>query len=338
MVKLVIQIPAYNEANSLPDVLHELPRAIEGIDDIVILVIDDGSDDDTAKVALQHGAHYVARLKRHVGLARAFQTGLEIALSLDADIIVNTDADMTYPAKYIPELIHPVLTGEADIVIGDRKPSRVPHFSLIKRFFHWSGNIILSKLLQEKVPDATSGFRVFSRESAEKLMIFTTYSYTIETIIFASKAKMRTVYIPIEIRPPTRPSRLQKNMFHFIFRQTLSIIRAFAFTDPLFTFVTISIPFWIIGLGLEFRFLYKYLTGQGGVARYIQSVTIGGTFLVFAFLFDLIGLLGDAFRVNRIMLEKTLHSVRKLKPKSTDLSSFSYTLLQRNDNNHDRIK
>ena len=254
-MKLIIQIPCYNEAQTLPETLAELPTKIPGIDCLETLIIDDGSKDETVAVAQSLGVDHVISLPQNRGLAQAFQTGLDACLRLGADIIVNTDADNQYPGRFISDLVMPVLHDEADIVIGNRQVAAIPHFSPIKKALQKLGSWTVRTVSGTTVPDAASGFRAYSREAALRLNILTRYSYTMETIIQAGKLGLSIQSVPIETNAPTRPSRLQRNMWHFIKAQGGTIMRLYAFYEPLRTFSYIAAPFLIVGLSAWLRFL-----------------------------------------------------------------------------------
>lgn len=312
-VRLVVQIPCLNEAETLPLTLADLPRQIDGVDRITVLVVDDGSTDGTAQVARDLGVEHVVRHPYPRGLAAAFHSGLDAALKLGADVIVNTDGDNQYPQAEIPRLIGPILRDEADLVIGDRQTATLAEFSPLKRILQGWGSWVVRLASNTQVPDATSGFRAFSREAALRLNIFTQYTYTLETIIQAGKKGLRVAHIPITTNPRLRQSRLIRNEWDYVKRSTATIVRIYALYEPLRTFGLISLPFVLVGAGLIGRFLYFYLTGQvEGVARYVQSVFIGGTALVIGFLIFLFGVLADLVAANRALLEETLYRLKRL--------------------------
>jgi len=312
MTRLIIQIPCLNEAESLPATLAELPRQIPGVDEVVVLVIDDGSVDDTAEVALRSGADHVVRHKTRQGVARAFVTGLRAALDLGADLVVNTDADNQYPGRYIPALVEPLLRGEADMVVGDRNPGELTHFSPLKRRLQRLGSWTVSRFARCVIPDAASGFRAFTREAATRLQVYTGFSYTLETLIQAGRQGMAVTSVPLEANDTPRPSRLHRNNLHYVVSQALSIARAFAYYEPLKTFGLLGLPFVGAGLFLELRFLWFFLSGQGGVARYIQSVTIGGFLITVGFMLWALGLIGDGLLANRRLSEDVLVRLQQL--------------------------
>ena len=311
LVKLIIQIPCLNEANTLPATLAGMPKTLPGIQCIETLVVDDGSTDGTVEVAKELGVDHVIQHTRNLGLARAFATGLETSLRLGADIIVNTDGDNQYPASAISDLVAPVVKGEADIVIANRQPQDVAHFSPIKKFLQWLGSWLVRTVSGTEVPDAPCGFRAYTREAALRLNILTRYSYTLETIIQAGKLGMRIVSVPIETNAPTRPSRLQRSIWHFIKAQASTILRLYAFYEPLRTFGYLAAPFLLAGIILLVRFIIFYLIGERGIGRFAQSVSIGvGLFLVGVIIL-LFGIQADISSKHRQLTQEMLYRLKK---------------------------
>jgi len=312
-MKLIVQIPCYNEEPTLPLVLHSIPRQIPGVDDVQVLIVDDGSDDRTVEVARQHGVDYIVRHAGNKGLARAFRTGLDACLHLGADIIVNTDGDNQYPQADIPRLIAPVLSGEADIVVGDRQTWGIAEFSPLKKLLQAWGSRVVRAVSGTSVADAPSGFRAYSREAALRLISLTGYSYTVENIIQAGKMGLSTVNVPVETNPQTRPSRLKRGNWDFIKRQGTTILRLYAVYEPLRSFFYFSLPFTLVGLLAITRFLYFQLfTDQVGIGRHVQSLVIGGTLLTLGLLLFILGVLADLIAANRRLTEETLYRLRKL--------------------------
>ncbi len=309
---LIIQIPCYNEEETLPATLADIPPHIPGVDTIETLVIDDGSTDNTVDVARRLGVDHVIRLPGHKGLAVAFQTGLDACLKLGADIIVNTDGDNQYPQADIPRLIAPILHNEADIVIGDRQVQTVPHFSPSKRRLQQWGSWVVRLASGTQVPDATSGFRAYSREAALRLSVLTRYTYTLETIIQAGKKGLRVTYVPIQVSQPTRDSRLIKSNWSYVKQSAATILRLYAFYEPLRTFFYISLPFVIVGLFTLVRFGYFAITGQSGVGRHVQSLVVGGTLLTIGFLLFTLGIIADLIAANRMLIEETLYRIKRM--------------------------
>ncbi|MHC1784658.1 MAG: glycosyltransferase family 2 protein [Anaerolineaceae bacterium] len=310
MTKLVIQIPAYNEAKTLPDTLADIPREYPGVEDVVIIVIDDGSTDGTAQIALENGADYVVRHRTNRGLSDTFLTGLLTSLAMGANIIVNTDADNQYPGGAIGNLIQPILDNSADLVLGDRQPMNNSNFSRSKGILETIGSWCVRIVSETNVPDAVSGFRAYSRYAALRMQVHNRYSYTIETLIQAGRDKMKIDHIPITTNPSIRSSRLHRGFMNFIWNQSGAIIRSFILYQPLKAFTAIGSVFLITGMILLLRFLFFYLIGDSGVGRYIQSVSIGGTLATFGFLLIIMGFLGDAIRANRQLMVETLAQMR----------------------------
>lgn len=327
---LLIQIPCYNEERNIAQTLADLPTQVAGISRITKLIIDDGSRDSTAAVAIASGADYVIQHPYNQGLAKAFMTGIQTSLALGADIIVNTDADNQYPGRYIADLVKPILTGEAAIVIGDRQVHRVEHFSTLKRVLEQLGSWFMRQVSGTDVKDAPSGFRAYSRYSALHLRVFNRYSYTLETLIQAGREKVPIAQIPITTNPPTRESRLHRGILSFIWRQTGTIIRSYVLYQPLKTFLLLSLPFIFASAVLTTRFFYFYVSHQAGVGRYIQSVSLGGALGIFGIVLLVVGLLGDATRTNRQMIDELITALRAdLTINQTDTKFNGYSLLRR---------
>jgi glycosyltransferase involved in cell wall biosynthesis len=311
-VKLIIQIPCLNEAQTLPETLDGLPSEIPGIDCIETLIIDDGSQDGTVEVAKALGVDHVLRHTRNLGLARAFANGLAYSLIQGADIIVNTDGDNQYPGTAIPDLVAPIVDGRADLVIGNRQVTQVAHFSPLKKLLQWLGSWMVRTVSGTDVPDAPSGFRAYSRETAFRLNILSQYSYTLETIIQAGKLGLTIVNVPIETNAPTRPSRLQRSTSHFIKAQASTILRLYAFYEPLRTFSYIALPFLLAGMFLLLRFGYFFLTGGSGIGRYTQSVSIGVGLVLVGVIIGLFGIQADISGKHRQLTQEVLYRLRKM--------------------------
>jgi glycosyltransferase involved in cell wall biosynthesis len=314
-MKLIIQIPCFNEAETLPITLRDLPRELPGIDAIEWLVIDDGSQDQTAHVARRAGVHYVHQFIQHQGLAHAFTAGLELALRAGADIIVNTDADNQYDARDLPHLLAPILEHRADIVVGDRGVATLKHFSPTKRLLQRLGSWVVHRASGLTVPDATSGFRAFSREAALRIMVLSDYSYTLETLIQAGARNLVVVYVPVRTRAQLRESRLVHNIPDYLLQSAQTVVRAYAMFQPMRIFLLIGAALILIGLVPAARFLYNLFAGSG--TGHIQSLIFAAIFLIVGFQVLLIGLLADLIGFNRKILEEILYRLRKLEISTT---------------------
>jgi glycosyltransferase involved in cell wall biosynthesis len=309
-MKLIVQIPCFNEADTLRQTVADVPRRIPGVDEVEVLVIDDGSTDGTSEHAREIGADYVVRHKNNKGLARAFRTGIETSLALGADIIVNTDGDNQYAGADIPRLIAPILAGEADIVVGDRQTAKVPHFSFGKKLLQTLGSFVVRQLSHTDVPDTVSGFRAISREAALHLNIVSSFSYTIEMLIQAGRKQMAVTSVPVGTNAKTRRSRLFKSIPNFVSQSLVTMVRMYAMYRPLRVFFYIGMALSITGALPILRFFYLYMTGQGD--GHIQSLVLGGVLVVLGFMTLLIGLVADLIGFNRQLVEITLEKVRRL--------------------------
>ena len=309
-MKLIIQIPCYNEAESLPATLLALPRQIPGIDTVEYLVIDDGSRDDTSEVARRWGVHHIVRHRTNRGLAAAFQSGLDAALAAGADIIVNTDADNQYDGRDIAALVAPVAAGEADIVIGDRQVRSNAHFGGGKRALQAVGSFIVRRLSGIAVDDAVSGFRAISRAAAERLYIVSSFSYTTEMLIQAGRKRMAVRSVPVRTNATMRPSRLFSSIPQFIMNTGVTMARAYAMYNPLRVFVAAGGLAAAIGLVPILRFLYFWAIGDGN--GHIQSLILGGVLLILGLVAIMFGIVADLVGRNRQLLEATLERVRRI--------------------------
>jgi glycosyltransferase involved in cell wall biosynthesis len=318
-MKLIIQIPCYNEEATLPVTLKELPRKLKGIDSIEWLIIDDGSTDRTVEIAKRHGVDHVVHFKKNRGLAEGFKAGLDACISLGADIIVNTDADNQYNAGDIPALILPILDGKADIVIGARPIAEIRHFSLIKKMLQKFGSYVVRSVSKTDIPDAPSGFRAISRDAALKLNVFNPYTYTLETIIQAGRKNMAITWVPVRVNGYLRPSRLVKSIPSYVKRSIITIFRIFVIYEPFRSFIRIGIVLFAAGVIIGIRFLYYLISGAGH--GHVQSLILASILIVMGFQSMLAALIVDLMSVNRTLLEDIQYRLRKAaisdaKPKS----------------------
>jgi glycosyltransferase involved in cell wall biosynthesis len=309
-MKLIVQIPCFNEAETLRQTLDDIPRRIAGVDPVEILVVDDGSTDGTADLARELGVDHVVRHKTNMGLARSFRTGIEAGLARGADIIVNTDGDNQYAGTDIPRLIAPILAGEADIVVGDRQTATVAHFSRGKKLLQRLGSFVVRRLSHTDVPDAVSGFRAISRDAALHLNIVSSFSYTIEMLIQAERKKITIASVPVGTNAKTRSSRLFKSIPGFIGQSLATMVRMYAMYRPLRVFFYLGLGLSLAGALPILRFLYLYMIGNGD--GHIQSLVLGGVLVVIGFVTLLFGLLADLVNFNRQLIEMTLEKVRRL--------------------------
>jgi glycosyltransferase involved in cell wall biosynthesis len=310
--KLIIQIPCLNEADTLPATLADLPASVPGIDVIEVLVIDDGSKDGTADVARAHGVDHVVRLTRNKGLAAAFMAGIDASLKQNADFIVNTDADNQYAGSDIGKLLAPLLSGAADLVIGDRNIAELQHMSWRKRQLQALGSWVVRQVSNTSVPDTTSGFRAYTREAALRMTIVSEFSYTLESIIQAGKKRMAIAHVPVTTNPRTRKSRLFDSIFGYIKRSSATIVRIYAMYEPLKVFSYIGLTLFGAGVMLALRFVYEYFTDVTFGGRMVQSLIFSAVFMIIGFQVLLMGLLADVISANRKLLEDLLYRVRKI--------------------------
>jgi glycosyltransferase involved in cell wall biosynthesis len=308
-MKLIVQIPCLNEQDTLPDTLKAIPRSIPGITKVEVLVIDDGSTDGTAEVARLHGADHVVRFTRRKGLAAGFMAGLDAALRLGADIIVNTDADNQYPAHELPRLVAPILAGEADMVVGDRGVRDVAHFSWTKRRLQGIGSWVVRKVSGTTVVDATSGFRALTRDAALRINIVSEFTYTLESIIQAGKKRLAVVHVPIESRE-TRPSRLFSSTWDYVKRSAATILRIYAMYEPFKVFVVVGSVLLAAGLALGVR--YAYFWWNGAITGHLQSAILAVLLLILGFQTLQWGVMADLVASNRKLLEDLLYRTRKI--------------------------
>jgi glycosyltransferase involved in cell wall biosynthesis len=310
-MKLIIQIPCYNEGDTLADTWADLPRSVPGIDTIEVLIIDDGSQDGTSKIARELGVHHIVRHPRNRGLSTAHMTGINACIKLGADIIVNTDADNQYLGSDIAKLVEPVLNGRADIAIGDRKTDTISHFSPTKRLLQRWGSCVVRRASGTDVTDSTSGFRAMNRRAALQLFVHNRFTYTLETIIQAGELGLLIENVEIQTNPKARESRLFKSIPDYLRRNGMVILRAYNMYWPLRTFGTLAVVLFLGGAVLAGRFLFYYLRAPD-YSGHVQSLLIGVGSVVLAFIVALMALLGDLIATNRRLIEELLTRVRRL--------------------------
>jgi glycosyltransferase involved in cell wall biosynthesis len=315
-VKLIIQIPCLNEEETLPATLNDLPREIEGIDAIETLVIDDGSTDKTIEVAHQQGVDHVLQLTNNKGLAKAFSYGINHALKLGADIIVNTDADNQYCAADIPELIRPIIEGKADLVVGDRQVETIRHFSPVKILLQKFGSWVVRQLSGTQVPDATSGFRAYSKEAALQLNVISDFTYTVETIISAGKKNLAIAHVPVRTNSKTRDSRLFPNIRTYLQRTLITIIKVYSMYKPLKVFTIAGGATFITGFAIGCRYLFFFF--QGRTEGHIQSLILSAILLIVGFQILMMGIAAELISVNRQLLEDIQVRIKKGELESKD--------------------
>lgn len=308
-MKLIIQIPCYNEAETLEVALNDLPKELEGIDEIEYLIINDGSQDNTVEVAQKWGVHHIVNFKQNKGLAKGFMAGLDGCLRNGADIIVNTDADNQYCAEDIEALIRPILEGKADMVVGARPIDETEHFSYIKKKLQHLGSWAVRKASRTDIPDAPSGFRAFSREAAMRINVVNDYTYTLETIVQAGREKIAITSVPVRTNAELRPSRLFHSIWGYVKKSMITILRAYMMYKPLKSFFFLSIPFVVAGLGIGVRFLVYMALGKSG--GHVQSLILACTLIIMGFLTFMIGLVADVIAANRKLLQDTQYHARK---------------------------
>jgi glycosyltransferase involved in cell wall biosynthesis len=309
-VKLIVQIPCFNEAEHLPATLADLPRELPGVDTVEWLVIDDGSNDATIEVARAHGVDHVVRLTNNKGLAAAFQAGLDACLKLGADIVVNTDADNQYFGGDVGELVAPILRGEADMVIGDRETDSIEHFSPVKKQLQKWGSAVVRRASGTNVPDTTSGFRAYNREAALQMQVVSKFTYTLETIIQAGKMLVAVDHVPIRTNTKTRDSRLFPSIWAYVRRNASSIFRIYSLYEPLRVFLIaaalVAIPATVIWV----RFLYFFFSGEG--SGHIQSLILGSMLFIVAVQLAALGVIGDVLAGSRVLQQRILERVRRV--------------------------
>ena len=310
-MKVIIQIPCYNEEATLPQTLADLPERIDGVDEIEWLVVDDGSGDRTVEVARESGVAHIVMHNHNKGLAEAFRSGLSACLELGADVIVNTDGDNQYPGRFIADLVKPVVDGHADMVIGNRHTADIKHFSAGKKKLQWLGSAVLRLVSDTDVPDAPSGFRALSREAAMRLNIMSTYTYTLETLIQAGKKNLKVMHVPVETNPNLRESRLMRGTGHYVLRSTGTILRLFLLYEPFRMFAYLSAPFFLLGLFFSLRYLGLMIFTDLERGAHIQSVVVGMVALSIGFLVLMVGVVTEILGTSRMLLEEALYYLKR---------------------------
>jgi glycosyltransferase involved in cell wall biosynthesis len=309
-MKLIIQIPCFNEAEQLPQTLAELPREVEGFDVVEWLIIDDGSTDETVAVARTHGVDHLVRLTNNKGLAAAFQAGIDTALKLGADVIVNTDADNQYYGPDVARLVGPILDGRADMVVGDREVGDIVHFSPLKKALQRLGSWVVRQASSTSVPDTTSGFRAYNREAALQMLVVSRFTYTLETIIQAGKLLVAVDHVPVRTNPQTRESRLFPSMGAYVRRNAVSIFRIYAQYEPLRVFWSLALLMGVLAIGVWIRFVVAYAEGDG--KGHVQSLILGAVLFIAAVVLWALGVIGDLLAAQRVMTQRTFERVRRI--------------------------
>lgn len=310
-MKLIIQIPCLNEEDQLPTTLGDLPREVEGFDEVEWLIIDDGSTDRTVDVAIDHGVDHIVRLTNNKGLAIGFQAGLDASLKLGADVIVNTDADNQYSAADIPRLVAPIVSGEADMVVGDRKVMGIEHFSSTKKRLQRFGSWVVRQASDTEVPDATSGFRAYNREAALGLTVVSKFTYTLESLIQAGKSFVAVTHVAVGTNSQTRESRLFRSMWSYIGRNVVAIFRIYTGVEPLRMFSMLAAFLMVLAFGAWIPFVWDW-TMNGHRDGHLQSVILGATFFMAAVQVFALGVLADLITAHREVTQRTLERVRRL--------------------------
>ena len=313
-MKLVIQVPCLNEEQTLPLVLESIPKKITGVDEIVVLIINDGSTDKTVEVAKKHGVKHFVHHVGNKGLARSFADGVDYALSIGADIVVNTDGDNQYPQQDIGKLIAPILEGQADMVIADRQTHKIAHFSRSKKLFQKFGTWVLNKAAGTNVPDAPSGFRAYSREALLQLNIVTRFSYAMETLIQAGNKRIKIASVKVTTNPKTRESRLFNSSLEHMVKSGMAISRSFIMYKPYALFLPLGTALLVLGLVPFARFMYFIFNGDG--YGHLQSLVAGGVLLTGALIAFTLGIIADLIRINRILIEQSLEQQKRIHYKS----------------------
>ena len=331
MTKLIIQIPCLNESESLADTIARIPKSIDGIETIELLVIDDGSSDDTSLVAKKCGVQHIVRHRRNRGLAQAFRSGVKAALDAGADIIVNTDADGQYEGADIAKLVGPILAGEADLVIGDRGVAKNEHFGPLKKQLQRLGSFVVRRLSRTDITDAVSGFRAFSRDAARQINITTEFSYTTDMLIQAGRKRLAITSVPVRTHATPRPSRLFSSIPRFIVNTGITIARAYTTHNPLRAFVSIGAVTTLIGMIPMLRFIWFYFAGESD--GHIQSLVIGGALLIVGTVIAVLGILADLVSANRKLIEENLRGIRQLEDSFAEFKRTA-SIGEKSENEH----
>ncbi len=309
-MKLIIQIPCFNEAEQLPQTLADLPRSVAGFDEVEWLVIDDGSTDRTIEVARELGVDHLVRLTNNKGLATGFQAGIDTALKLGADVIVNTDADNQYYGPDVAKLVAPILAGRADMVVGDREVGGIEHFSALKKALQRLGSWVVRQASSTSVPDTTSGFRAYNREAAIQMMVVSKFTYTLETIIQAGKLLVAVDHVPVRTNAKTRESRLFPSMGAYVRRNAISIFRVYAQYEPLRVFWSLALAIGLAAVAVWIRFAVSYVEGNG--KGHVQSLILGAVLFIAAVVLWALGVIGDLLAAQRAMTQRTYERVRRI--------------------------
>jgi glycosyltransferase involved in cell wall biosynthesis len=330
-VKLIVQVPCLNEEQTLPLVLGAVPRDIAGVDSIEFLVIDDGSTDRTVDVARSLGVTHFVRHTRNMGLGQSFHDGVLKALELGADILVNTDGDNQYPSERIADLIQPIISGTADIVIADRQTHTIEHFSPVKKRLQRIGSRVVNLAADTDVPDAASGFRAYSREALLRLNPVTRFSYCTETIIQAGNKHLKIASIPVVVNPKTRESRLFRSTREHVMKSAATILRAYMMYRPLTFFTSLAGILFVAGLIPFVRFLALlwFTSNNGGTARHIQSLVIGSVIMIAAIITLALGVIADLIRINRTLIEDSLEQSKRARFSHHPIDEFNADVLER---------
>lgn len=311
-MKVVVQVPCLNEEATLPLVLDSIPKLIPGVDDIIVLIIDDGSTDNTVQVAKKHGVTHFVYHERNQGLGRSFHDGVHAALALGADIVVNTDGDNQYPQNRIGDLVQPIIKNQADIVIADRQTSKIAHFSATKKLLQRVGSTVVNKAAGTKLPDAASGFRAYSRESLIRLNTITRFSYCTETIIQAGNKGLKIASIPVTTNPKLRESRLFKSTPEHVIKSGVTIVRAYVMYKPYMVFGTLGVTLFALGLIPFARFVVLSVQ-DGSTGGHIQSLLVGSLLMITALLCLVLNIIADLIRINRVLIENNLEETKRLR-------------------------